>query len=65
MKRSNFGIFLGIGLILLGVLFLIEKVGFLHGVANFFWGLVFLAGTVYFIRVYTSDPRSRWHHVRD
>ena len=60
MKRSNIGIFLGVGLILLGVLFLIEKAGFLHGVANFFWGLIFLAGAAYFIRVYTKDARSRW-----
>src|SRR5437870_3899170 len=51
MNRSNFGMIAGGGLILLGVLLLIEKIGLLHGVFNLFWGLLFVAGAVYFIRI--------------
>ena len=60
MKQSNFGIFLGAGLILLGVLFLIEQTGLLHGIVSLFWGLLFVAGAGYFIRIYMGDPRLRW-----
>ncbi len=60
MKQSNFGIFLGAGLILLGVLFLIEKIGLLHGVADLFWGLIFVAGAAFFLRIYTKDSGTQW-----
>lgn len=61
MKRSNTGMLLGGGLILLGVLLLAEKAGgVLRGVSNLFWGLLFVAGAVYFFRMYMSDSRFRW-----
>lgn len=60
MKRSNFGMLLGGGLILLGIMFLVEKIGLLHGVFNLFWGLAFLVGTAYFIRIYMEDTFARW-----
>ena len=60
MKRFDFRMILGMGLILLGGLLLLEKLGYLHGAGGLFWGLVFLAGAAYFFYVFFSNPRSQW-----
>lgn len=60
MKRFDVGILLGGGLIFLGILSLLEKIGLLHGAFSIFWGLLFLIGAAYFIRIYTMDKQSQW-----
>lgn len=60
MNRSNTNVILGGGLILLGVLFLFEKLDILRGAVHLFWGLLLLAGAAYFIRIYTRDTAGLW-----
>ena len=60
MKRFDFRILIGAGLILLGVLMLLERFGIFHGVADFFWGVVFLAGGAYFLYRFSSNIRGEW-----
>ncbi len=60
MKRIDFRILVGAALILLGVLMLLERLGLFHGVSDFFWGLVFLAGGAYFLYRFANNMRGEW-----
>ncbi len=60
MKQTSFRLWIGAGLVLLGVLMLSERFGFFHGVTNFFWGLVFLAGGAYFLYRFANNMRGEW-----
>lgn len=60
MNRVNANVLLGGGLILLGVLFLLEKIGILRGAVSLFWGVLFVLGAVFFIRIYTVNAVERW-----
>ena len=52
MKRIDPSIFLGTALILLGGLFVLQNMGFLHNVGDIFWGVVFLAVGAFFLLSY-------------
>ena len=60
MRRFDIRTVLGVGLIILGGLLALEKLGFLHGASSLFWGLVFLAGAAYFLFIFSSSPRNQW-----
>ena len=60
LKRFDVRTIVGVGLILLGGLMFLEKLGFLHGAGGLFWGLVFLAGAAYFFYMYSLNPRNQW-----
>jgi len=63
MNRFNVRAILGVGLILLGGLMFMEKLGFLRGASDLFWGLVFLVGAAYFFKIFFDNPRSQWWAV--
>ena len=42
MKQISFRIWIGAGLVLLGMLMLLERFGLFRGITNYFWGLLFL-----------------------
>jgi hypothetical protein len=60
MKRLDFRILVGAGLILLGVLMLLERFGFFRGASDFFWGVVFLAGGTYFLYRFANNISGEW-----
>jgi hypothetical protein len=61
MKRIDFRILIGAGLILLGALILLDRVGLFHGeLRNIFWGVLFLIGGSYFIYRFISNPHEEW-----
>lgn len=60
MKRSDWHIWVGAGLILLGALMLLERFGLLRGATNFFWGAVFLAGGGFFLYRFITNLKSEW-----
>jgi hypothetical protein len=63
MRRFDVRVIFGVGLILLGGLMFVEKLGFLHGASALFWGLVFLTGAAYFFKMFLNNPRSQWWAV--
>lgn len=60
MRRFDIRIILGAGLIVLGGLMLLEKMGVLRGAGSLFWGAAFLVGAAYFFYIFLKDPRGRW-----
>ncbi|MBI1855017.1 MAG: hypothetical protein HYR93_04000 [Chloroflexi bacterium] len=60
MKRFDFRIWVGAGLILLGILMLLERFGLFRGAADLFWGLVFVAGGAYFLYRFAANMRGEW-----
>jgi hypothetical protein len=60
MNRWNARIWIGAGLVVLGLLMLLERVGLFRGVADLFWGLIFLAGAAFFFYRFLTNGRSEW-----
>ncbi len=60
MKSINPKVFLGAGLILLGALMLLEKIGILSGASSLFWAAVLLFGSVYFFSIYFKSVNQFW-----
>lgn len=63
MRRFDARIVFGTLLILMGGLLFLEKIGPLHGAADFFWGLMFLAGAGYFFYVFYRNPQTQWWSI--
>jgi len=63
MRRFDVGTMIGAALILLGGLLFLEKLGFLRGASDLFWGLIFLVGAGYFFYVFWRAPQSQWWAV--
>ncbi len=59
MKRFDFRILVGLILIVGGGLALVEQLGYLKGVTNFFWAGVLAVGAVIFLIWFFGD-RSKW-----
>ncbi len=60
MNRWSVRVWIGAALILLGVLMLLERFGLFQGVANLFWGVIFLAGGVWFLYRFATHTRGEW-----
>jgi hypothetical protein len=60
MKRFDFRILLGGGLMLIGLLLLLEKMHIISGAAGIFWGGILLAAGVGFGLVFLQRPQARW-----
>ena len=60
MKRMGIRVWVGIGLVLLGLLMLAERLGIFEGLMNLFWGLLFLAGGAYFLYRFANNMRGEW-----
>lgn len=63
MKRIDLRTAIGAGLILLGLLMLLERFGLFHGVSDIFWGVIFLAGGVYFFNRFANNTSGEWWAV--
>lgn len=60
MNRINFRILIGGALILLGVLMLLQRFNIFNSAVDIFWGVMFLAGGIYFLYRFTLDMRGEW-----
>jgi hypothetical protein len=60
MKRLDVRILIGLLLILGGVLALLQTMGYLHNVGDFFWGGVFLVAGAIFMYVFATGSRDWW-----
>lgn len=60
MNRWNARVWIGAGLVVLGLLMLLERFGLFRGVADLFWGLIFLAGAAYFLYRFFTYGHSEW-----
>jgi hypothetical protein len=61
MKRIDFRILAGAGLILLGALMLLERLGIFRGeLRNLFWGVLFLIGGGYFLFRFLTNVHADW-----
>jgi hypothetical protein len=63
MKRIDFRTLLGGGLILLGGLMILEKLGLPFHASGVFWGLILLVGAGYFLQIFSRNPRGVWWAV--
>ncbi len=63
MKQISVRIWVGAGLVLLGMLMLFERFGLFHGITNYFWGLLFLAAGGYFLYRFANNVRGEWWAV--
>ena len=63
MKRLDFRILIGAGLILLGLLMLLQRFGLFRGAIDLFWGLIFLGGGAYFFYRFANNMRGEWWAV--
>jgi hypothetical protein len=60
MRRVDFRTIFGVGLIALGGLMLLEKMGFISGASSLFWGAALMVGAVYFLFIFFQEPRTKW-----
>ena len=60
MKQVSFRFWIGTGLVVLGILMLLERLGLFRGVTQIFWGALFLAGGAYFLYRFASNMRGEW-----
>jgi hypothetical protein len=60
MSRWSIRAWLGAGLVVLGLLMLLERFGLFQGATSLFWGLVFLAAGAWFIYRFVTNMRSEW-----
>lgn len=60
MNRLNARIVIGAALVLTGLLMLIERFGILPGLNSIVWGLIFIAGGVYFLYRFIQNTRFAW-----
>jgi hypothetical protein len=60
MNRWNARVWVGGGLVVLGLLMLLERFGLFSGVTDLFWGLIFLAGASYFFYRFFNYGRNEW-----
>lgn len=63
MKRLDFRLFVGLGLLLLGGLMLFEQAGWLRGASSLFWGAAFWVAAAYFGWFFFQAPGERWWAV--
>ncbi len=60
MNRVNARLWIGAALVVLGLLMLVERFGFLGGITSIFWGLIFAAAGAYFLYRFVNNMRSDW-----
>jgi len=60
MRRFDFRILLGGGLMLLGLLLALEKLNIIRGATDVFWGIIWLAAGVGFVLAFLQNPQARW-----
>jgi hypothetical protein len=60
MKRIDFRILIGGGLVLLGLLMLLERFGLFGGASDIFWGVIFLAAGAYFLKRFVKNMSGEW-----
>ncbi len=63
MNRWNARLWIGAGLVLLGLLMLLERFGLFHGVTSLFWGAIFAAGAGYFLYRFVNNMQGEWWAV--
>ena len=57
MRHIDFRTQIGLGLILLGSLMLLDKLGIVHGAASLFFGFAFFLAALYFLYYFIQTPK--------
>ena len=60
MNRWNARVWVGAGLVVFGLLMLVERFGFLRGVTSLFWGALFLAAGLFFLYRFVNNNLGEW-----
>lgn len=60
MNQWNSRLWVGVGLIVFGLLLLLERFGIFRGAASLLWGLLLLAGAGFFLYRFAGNPRGEW-----
>ena len=60
MKQLDYRILIGAGLVVLGALMLLERVGLFRGALDVFWGGLLLIGGAYFLYRFVTNPQTEW-----
>ncbi len=60
MNRWNYRLWIGVGLIVLGVLMFGGQFGLFQGLASLLWGLILLAGAGYFLYRFANNQQGEW-----
>ncbi len=60
MNRWNVRVWIGAGLIVLGLLLLLERLGLFRGIISIFWTLIFLAAGGWFLYRFVTHMGSDW-----
>jgi hypothetical protein len=60
MRQVDFRILIGAGLIVMGSLLFLERLGLFPGAIDVFWGVIFLAGAAYFLYRFATGPTVEW-----
>jgi hypothetical protein len=60
MNRWNARVWVGVGLVVFGLLSLVERFGFLRGVTSLIWGALLLAAGLFFLYRFVNNNRSEW-----
>ena len=63
MNRINFRMVVGAALILLGVLMLLQRFNIFRSAIDIFWGVIFMAGGVYFLYRFARNMHGEWWSV--
>ncbi|MGE5072445.1 MAG: hypothetical protein ACM3MF_03380 [Anaerolineae bacterium] len=60
MDRWNVRVLIGAGLVVMGLLMLLERVGLFRGAVGLFWGAAFALAGAYFLYRFLSNMRGEW-----
>ena len=60
MKRLDYRILIGAGLVVLGGMMLLERFGLFRGALDVFWGGILLIAGAYFLYRFASNPQGEW-----
>jgi hypothetical protein len=60
MKQLDYRILIGAGLVVLGGLMLLERLGLFRGALDVFWGGLLLIGGAYFLYRFVTNPQAEW-----
>lgn len=63
MSKFNVRDIFGVGLVLLGLLMLLENLGILAGATGYFWGAIWIAVSLFFFNAFQRDHDRGWWNI--